>query len=240
MTDRSTDKVAIITGASRGIGAGLVDAYCKLGYRVIANSRTIDESSQPEVVTVAGDVADPTIAQRLVEVGVSRFGRVDTLINNAGVFLAKPFTGYAPEDFELITSVNTVGFFHTTQRVISQMLTQGDGGHIINVTSILAEQGQTAVPAVLTALTKGGLDAATKSLAIEYAAQGIRVNAISPGVIDTPIHTGVDAHRVYAQMHPQNRIGTIADVVHGALYLENAPFVTGEILHIDGGQSAGH
>jgi NAD(P)-dependent dehydrogenase (short-subunit alcohol dehydrogenase family) len=158
MTDRSTDKVAIITGASRGIGAGLVDAYCKLGYRVIANSRTIDESSQPEVVTVAGDVADPTIAQRLVEVAVSRFGRVDTLINNAGVFLAKPFTGYAPEDFELIMSVNTVGFFHTTQRVISQMLTQGDGGHIINVTSILAEQGQTAVPAVLTALTKGGLD----------------------------------------------------------------------------------
>jgi NAD(P)-dependent dehydrogenase (short-subunit alcohol dehydrogenase family) len=132
--------------------------------------------------------------------------KIDTLINNAGVFLAKPFTGYAPEDFALITSVNTVGFFHTTQRVISQMLTQGNGGHIINVTSVLAEQGQTAVPAVLTALTKGGLD----------------------------------AQREYAQMHPQNRIGAIADVVRGALYLEDAPFVTGEILHIDGGQSAGH
>jgi NAD(P)-dependent dehydrogenase (short-subunit alcohol dehydrogenase family) len=240
MTDQSTEKVAIIIGASRGIGAGLVDAYCKLGYRVIANSRTIGESSQPEVVTVAGDVADATMAQRLVEVAVSRFGRVDTLINNAGAFLAKPFTEYAPEDFELVTSVNTVGFFHTTQWVISQMLAQGGGGHIINVTSVLAEQGRTAVRSVLSALTKAGLNAATKSLAIEYAAQGIRVNTISPGVIDTPIHAGVDAHCMYAQMHPQNRIGVIADVVHGALYLENTPFVTGEILHIDGGQSAGH
>jgi NAD(P)-dependent dehydrogenase (short-subunit alcohol dehydrogenase family) len=240
MTDRSTDKVAIITGASRGIGAGMVDAYCKLGYRVIANSRAIGESSRPEVVTVAGDIADPTTAQRLVDIAVSRFGRVDTLINNAGVFLAKPFTGYSSEDLASITSVNTLGFFHTTQRVISHMLTQGDGGHIINVTTALAEQGQTAVPSVLTALTKGGVVAATKSLAVEYAGLGIRVNAISPGVIDTPMHTGVDAHRMYAQMHPQNRIGAVADIVHGALYLEKAPFVTGEILHIDGGQSAGH
>jgi NAD(P)-dependent dehydrogenase (short-subunit alcohol dehydrogenase family) len=240
MTNRITDRVAIITGASRGIGAGLVDAYRKLGYRVIANSRTIGESNVPEVVAVPGDIADPATAQRLVETALSRYGRVDTLINNAGVFLAKPFIAYAPEDFALVTSVNTVGFFHTTQRAISQMLTQSEGGHILNVTSILAEQGQTAVPAVLTALTKGGLDAATKSLAIEYAARGIRVNAISPGVIDTPIHTGVDAHHVYARMHPQNRIGAIADIVHGALFLENAPFVTGEILHIDGGQSAGH
>jgi NAD(P)-dependent dehydrogenase (short-subunit alcohol dehydrogenase family) len=240
MTDRSTDKVAIITGASRGIGAGMVDAYCKLGYRVIANSRAIGESSRPEVVTVAGDIADPTTAQRLVDIAVSRFGRVDTLINNAGVFLAKPFTAYAPTDLASITSVNTLGFFHTTQRVISHMLTQGDGGHIINVTTALAEQGQTAVPSVLTALTKGGVVAATKSLAIEYAGLGIRVNAISPGVIDTPMHTGVEAHRVYAKMHPQNRIGAVADIVHGALYLENAAFVTGEILHIDGGQSAGH
>lgn len=240
MTAQSTDKVAIITGASRGIGAGLVDAYCKLGYRVIANSRTIGESSHPEVVAVAGDIADPTTAEGLVETAVSRFGRIDTLINNAGVFLAKPFTRYAPEDFASITSVNMVGFFHITQRVISQMLAQGNGGHIINVTSVLAEQGQTSVPAVLTALTKGGLDAATRSLAIEYAAHGIRVNAISPGVIDTPMHNGVDARRVYAPMHPQNRIGDTADIVHGALYLENAPFVTGEILHIDGGQSAGH
>jgi NAD(P)-dependent dehydrogenase (short-subunit alcohol dehydrogenase family) len=240
MQDQHIGKVAIITGASRGIGATLVDAYCKLGYRVIANSRTIGESSSPQVVIVTGDIANPRTAERLVDAALSRFGRVDTLINNAGVFLAKPFTDYSSEDFASITSVNTFGFFHATQSAISQMLAQGDGGHIINVTTTLAEQGQTAVPSVLTALTKGGIVAATKSLAIEYAAQGIRVNAISPGVIDTPMHAGVDAHRVYAQMHPQNRIGTVADVVHGALYLECAAFVTGEILHIDGGQSAGH
>ena len=177
---------------------------------------------------------------RLVELAVSRFGRIDTLINNAGVFVAKPFTVYTPEDYALIASVNALGFFHITQRVIAQMLAQGDGGHIINVTTTLAEQGQSAVPSALTALTKGGLAAVTKSLAVEYAGHGIRVNAISPGVVDTPMHSGVDAHSAYAGMHPQKRIGAIADIVHGALYLEAAPFVTGEILHIDGGQSAGH
>ena len=238
--EHSTDRVAIITGASRGIGAGLVDAYSKIGYQVVANSRTIADPGRPEIVTVAGDIADPETAERLVEVAISRFGRIDTLINNAGVFLAKPFTAYAPEDYALITSVNSLGFFHITRHVICRMLAQGDGGHIINVTTMLAEQGQSSIPSVLTALTKGGLVAATKSLAVEYAGQGIRVNAISPGVIDTPMHTGVDVHFAYAGMHPQNRIGAVVDVVHGALYLENAPFVTGEILHVDGGQSAGH
>jgi NAD(P)-dependent dehydrogenase (short-subunit alcohol dehydrogenase family) len=238
--EHSTDRVAIITGASRGIGAGLVDAYSKSGFRVVANSRTIAESGHPEIATVAGDIADRATAERLVEVAISRFGRIDTLINNAGVFVAKPFTTYAPEDYALITSVNSLGFFHTTRVVIFQMLEQGGGGHIINVTAALAEQGQSSIPSALTALTKGGLVAATKSLAVEYAGHGIRVNAISPGVIDTPMHIGVDAHLDYAGMHPQNRIGTVADIVHGALYLENAPFVTGEILHVDGGQSAGH
>jgi NAD(P)-dependent dehydrogenase (short-subunit alcohol dehydrogenase family) len=240
MMEDSTDRVAIITGASRGIGAGLVDAYSKIGYQVVANSRTIADPGRPEIVTVAGDIADPETAERLVEVAISRFGRIDTLINNAGVFVAKPFTTYAPEDYALITSVNSLGFFHITRRVICRMLAQGGGGHIINVTTALAEQGQSSIPSALTALTKGGLVAATKSLAVEYAGEGIRVNAISPGVIDTPMHTGVDAHFAYAGMHPQNRIGAVADIVHGALYLENAPFVTGEILHVDGGQSAGH
>jgi NAD(P)-dependent dehydrogenase (short-subunit alcohol dehydrogenase family) len=232
--------VAIITGASRGIGAGLVEAYGKIGYHVIANSRHIGDATGPEIYTVAGDIADPSTAERLVGTAVSRFGRVDTLINNAGVFVAKPFITYAPEDYALITSVNTLGFFHITRRVICQMIKQGRGGHIVNVTTALADRGQSAVPSALTALTKGGLVAVTKSLAVEYAGQGIRVNAISPGVIDTPMHAGVDAHSAYAAMHPQNRIGAVADIVHGALYLENAPFVTGEILHVDGGQSAGH
>lgn len=234
------DKVAIITGASRGIGAGLVEAYRKRGYRVIANSRTITDLNHPEVVTVAGDIADASTAERLVIEAVVRFGRIDTLINNAGVFIPKPFIYYTPEDYALVTSVNLLGFFHITQRVIAEMLTQDNGGHIVNITTTLAEQAHAAVPSALTALTKGGLAAVTKSLAIEYAAHGIRVNAISPGVIDTPLHAGVDASAAYAGMHPQNRIGAVADIVHGALYLETAPFVTGEVLHIDGGQSAGH
>jgi NAD(P)-dependent dehydrogenase (short-subunit alcohol dehydrogenase family) len=191
MIDDGADKVAIITGASRGIGAGLVETYRKRGYRVLVNSRSIADSEHPEVHTVAGDIADPATAEHLLDAAVSRFGRVDTLVNNAGVFRAK-----------------------------------------------LAAQGQSAVPSALTALTKGGLVAATKSLAVEFAAQGIRVNAISPGVIDTPMHAGVDA-TTYAGMHPQNRIGVIADIAHGVLYLEDAAFVTGEILHVDGGQSAG-
>jgi NAD(P)-dependent dehydrogenase (short-subunit alcohol dehydrogenase family) len=236
----SEEKVAIVTGASRGIGAGLVEGYRKCGYRVIANSRTIADSPHPEVVSVAGDIVDPATAERIVTEAVARFGRVDTLVNNAGAFVPKPFILYTPEDYALVTSVNMLGFFHITQRVISEMLAQDNGGHVVNVTATLAEQGHTAVPSALTALTKGGLAAVTKSLAVEYAGHGIRVNAISPGVIDTAMHIGVDASTAYAGMHPQNRIGDIADVVHGALYLETAPFVTGEILHIDGGQSAGH
>jgi NAD(P)-dependent dehydrogenase (short-subunit alcohol dehydrogenase family) len=240
LMEYGTGKVAVITGASRGIGVGLVEAYCKSGYRVIANSRTIADSSSSEILTVAGDIADPATSERIVDAALSRFGRIDTLINNAGIFVAKPFTAYTPEDYGLITSVNSLGFFHVTQRVVAHMLAQGDGGHILNVTTAVAEQGQSAVPSALTALTKGGLAAVTKSLAVEYASQGIRVNAISPGVIDTPMHSGIDVEAVYAGMHPQNRIGTVGDIVHGALYLEAASFVTGEILHIDGGQSAGH
>jgi NAD(P)-dependent dehydrogenase (short-subunit alcohol dehydrogenase family) len=234
------EKVVIITGASRGIGAGLVEAYRKRGYTVVANSRTITDSPHPEVFSVAGDIADPTTAGRLVSEAVARFGRIDTLINNAGVFLPKPFIFYTRDDYELVTSVNVLGFFHVTQRVIAEMLAQDSGGHVVNISTALAEQGYAAVPSALTALTKGGLTAVTKSLAIEYAGHGIRVNAISAGVVDTPLHSGVDAHTAYSAMHPQNRIGAVADIVHGALYLETAPFVTGEILHVDGGQSAGH
>jgi NAD(P)-dependent dehydrogenase (short-subunit alcohol dehydrogenase family) len=236
----SRDKVAIITGASQGIGAGLVEAYRKHGYRVIANSRTIAESSHPEVITVAGDIGDPSTAQRIVVAAVARFGRIDTLIKNAGVFVSKPFTLYTAEDYALVMSVNVLGFFQITQRVIAQMLAQRHGGHIVNVTTALVEQPHAALPSALIALTKGGLAAVTKSLAIEHARNGIRVNAISPGAIDRPLHAGVDAATEYAGMHPQNRIGAVADIVHGALYLETAPFVTGEILHIDGGQTAGH
>ena len=232
-------KVAIITGASQGIGAGLVDAYRRRNYAVVANSRTIAASDDAGVLTIAGDIADPETAEHIVVEAVGRFGRVDTLINNAGVFIAKPFTEYTAQDYALYTAVNLTGFFHTTQRVIAQMLAQNDGGHIVNVTTTLVEYADVNVPSALASLTKGGLAAVTKSLAIEYARNGIRVNAISPGVIDTPMHTA-DTHAVFAGMHPLGRMGKIADIVQGVLYLENAPFVTGEFLHIDGGQSAGH
>jgi NAD(P)-dependent dehydrogenase (short-subunit alcohol dehydrogenase family) len=231
-------KVAIVTGASQGIGAGLVAAFRQHGYAVVANSRSIADSRDPELLAIAGDITDPGTAKRIVTAAVERFGRVDTLINNAGVFIAKPFTAYTAQDYALATSVNVSGFFLLTQRVIAQMLDQGDGGHVVNVTTTLVEHADVNVPSALASLTKGGLAAVTKSLAIEYARNRIRVNAVSPGVVDTPMHAE-DSHAALAAMHPQGRLGTVADIVRGVLYLEAAPFVTGEFLHIDGGQSAG-
>ena len=237
--DRANQKVAIITGASQGMGAALVEAYRGLGYAVVANSRSIAAGDDPGVAAVAGDVADPATADRIVATAVERFGRVDTLINNAGVFVPKPFTEYTVADYEFVTGVNLTGFFHITQRAIARMLTQGEGGHVVNVTTSLLEQANSEVPAGLTALTKGGLAAVTKSLAIEYARSGIRVNAISPGNIATPMHADDDTAAL-AAMHPLGRMGAITDIIEGVRYLEAATFVTGETLHIDGGQSAGH
>ncbi len=237
--DRANQKVAIITGASQGMGAALVEAYRGLGYAVVANSRSIAAGNDPGVAAVAGDVADPATADRIVATAVERFGRVDTLINNAGVFVPKPFTEYTVADYEFVTGVNLTGFFHITQRAIARMLTQGEGGHVVNVTTSLLEQANSEVPAGLTALTKGGLAAVTKSLAIEYARSGIRVNAISPGNIATPMHADDDTAAL-AATHPLGRMGAITDIIEGVRYLEAATFVTGETLHIDGGQSAGH
>jgi NAD(P)-dependent dehydrogenase (short-subunit alcohol dehydrogenase family) len=238
-TDPREQRVVIITGASQGMGAALVEAYRKLNYAVVANSRTITAADDPGVAAVAGDIADPATAESLVATAVERFGRVDSLINNAGVFVAKPFTEYTAADYSIVTAVNLTGFFQITQRVIAQMLSQGEGGHVVNVTTTLVEHADARIPSVLASLTKGGLAAATKSLATEYARSGIRANAISPGVIDTPMHTNAD-HTALAGLHPLGRLGTVGDIVAGVLYLETAPFVTGEILHVDGGQSAGH
>ena len=235
----SDQKVAIITGASQGMGAALVDAYRALGYAVVANSRSIAPADDPGVAAVAGDIAEPETADRIVATAVERFGRVDTLINNAGVFVSKPFTDYTLADYEFVTAVNVTGFFHITQRAIAQMLAQSDGGHVVNVTSALVENPDARFPAALAALTKGGLAAVTKSLAIEYAHKGIRVNALCPGNIATPMHADDDSAAL-AAMHPLGRMGTVADIVEGVRYLEAATFVTGETLHIDGGQSAGH
>ncbi|MDX3107320.1 SDR family NAD(P)-dependent oxidoreductase [Nonomuraea angiospora] len=234
----STHKVAVITGASQGIGAGLVAAYRKLGYAVVANSRSIAPSDDPLVRTIAGDIAAPSVGRRVIEQALEAYGRVDTLINNAGVFVSKPFTDYTDEDYELVTGVNLRGFFEISRRAVDVMLSQG-GGHVVNITTTLAEYADSRVPSALAALTKGGLNSVTKSLAIEYASRGIRVNAVAPGVVRTPMHPA-ETHDLLAGLHPMGRMGEISDIVDAIVYLETAPFVTGEILHVDGGQCAGH
>jgi NAD(P)-dependent dehydrogenase (short-subunit alcohol dehydrogenase family) len=234
----TSNKVAIVTGASQGIGAGVVQALRDRGYRVIANSRSIKPSNDPDVLTIAGDIGDPAVAKRIVSEGLAKFGRIDTLVNNAGVFTAKPFTQFTAEDYALNMSVNVDGFFHITQAAIAEMEKQGSG-HVVTITTSLTDHAIDGVPSVLASLTKGGLNAATKSLAIEYAKRGVRVNAVSPGVIKTPLHAP-ETHEWLAALHPVARLGEIADVVQAVLFLESADFVTGEILHVDGGQSAGH
>jgi len=231
-------KVAVITGASRGIGAALVPAYRKLGYAVVAAARSVAESDDPEVLAVPVDVTEQGAGARLVEAAVSRFGRIDTLINNAGIFIGKPFTDYTDEDYDAVTGVNLRGFFEVSRSAVAAMLTRGGGGHVVNISTSLVDHADSRVPSALASLTKGGLNAVTKALAIEYAGRGIRVNAVALGVIRTPMHPP-ETYDALATLHPLGRIGEIEDVVDAIVYLENAPFVTGEILHVDGGQSAG-
>ena len=202
----------------------------------MATSRSIGAADEDDYLTVRGDIAEAQTARNVVEQALKRFARIDCLVNDAGVFIGKPFTDYTLDDYVLITSVNLAGFFHLTQRVIGQMITQGSG-HVVNVTTSLVDKADSETPAALTALTKGGLAAVTRSLAIEYASRGIRVNAVSLGVIrtrDDPV-----SYAGMADLHPLGRLGEIGDVVDGVLYLERATFVTGETLHIDGGQAAG-
>jgi NAD(P)-dependent dehydrogenase (short-subunit alcohol dehydrogenase family) len=234
-TDR---KVAVITGASQGIGAGLFRGFLDRGYRVVANSRSIQPDGSTDVFAIAGDITEPAVADRVIGEAVGKFGRVDTLVNNAGVFVSKPFTEYTEADFAGVLSVNLAGFFHLSQRAVRQMLKQG-GGHIVNLTTTLVNQPVKDVPAALASLTKGGLDAVTRALAIEYADKGIRVNAVAPGVIKTPMHAPA-THAFLAGLHPLGRMGEAQEIVEAVLYLESATFVTGETLHVDGGAHAGH
>jgi NAD(P)-dependent dehydrogenase (short-subunit alcohol dehydrogenase family) len=237
-TSGESKRVAIVTGASRGIGAGLAKAYRELGYAVVATALTMEPSDDPDILTVEGDIGEPDTAERVVTETLARFGRIDTLVNNAGIYIGKPFTEYTVEDFNAVLAVNVAGFFHISTRAIKHMLELG-GGHVLNVSTTLVEQADARVPAALAALSKGGLTAVTRSLAIEYASRGLRVNAVSLGVIKTSI--GDDgSYGSLAALHPIGRVGEVQDVLSGVLYLESAPFVTGEILHIDGGQSAGH
>jgi len=238
----SGQKGAVITGASQGIGASLVAAYRRQGWAVVAASRTIQPSGDPKLLAVDVDLTEPLAADRIIDETLQRFGGIDTLINNAGVFIGKPFTDYTADDYATMVGVNLTGFFRLTQRAINEMLKQGSGGHVVNITATLADYANSREPSVLAALTKGGIAAATRSLAIEYASRGIRVNAVAPGTIQTPVHPAesYDARVLAGRLPPLGHVGQVSDIVGGILYLESAPFVTGEILHIDGGQIAGH
>ena len=230
--------VAIITGASQGIGAGLVAGYRRAGYAVVGVARSLPASGdESEYVSIGGDIAEAETARRAVDQALDRFGRIDTLINNAGIYIGKPFTQYTLEDYAAITAVNLTGFFHITQLAIGQMVAQGSG-HVVNISTSLVDRADSERPSALPALTKGGLVAVSRSLAIEYASRGVRVNAVSLGVIKTPAHDPA-SYTELQSLHPLGRIGEISDVVDAILYLERAAFVTGETLHVDGGQAAG-
>ncbi|BFG76197.1 SDR family oxidoreductase [Paraburkholderia terrae] len=233
----TSQKVVVVTGASQGIGADVVKAFRKLDYRVVATSRSIKPSEDPNILTVAGDIGDPAVAQRVISEGVAKFGRIDTLVNNAGIYIGKPFTENTAEDYAAVTNVNMAGFFYITQLAIAEM-EKHSSGHVVSVTASVVDQAISGVYSVLAALTKGGLNAATKSLAIEYAKKGIRVNAVAPGVIKTPMHPA-EYHDMLNSLHPLGRMGEMSDITNAILFLDSATFITGEIMHVDGGQSAG-
>ncbi|MFO0775709.1 MAG: SDR family oxidoreductase [Nitrospiraceae bacterium] len=232
---------AIVTGASSGIGLGLTTRLLEEGYRVVANSRRISQAgtlaASDSLALVDGDIGRPDTATRLVETAIARFGRVDLLVNNAGIFIPKPFTDYTTADFEQLVSTNLAGFLYVTQAAVRAMRRTGSG-HIVNITTTLADQPIAGVNAAIPVLTKGGLNAVTAALAIELAGEGIRVNAIGAGIIDTPMHQP-STHDFLKSLHPIHRIGTVDEIVDAVLYLTNAGFVTGEVLHVDGGAHAG-
>jgi NAD(P)-dependent dehydrogenase (short-subunit alcohol dehydrogenase family) len=235
MTD--AQKVAIVTGASQGIGAGIVKGYREAGYAVVANSRSIQKSGDPGVLAVSGDIGEAAVAEAVAKTAIEHFGRIDTLVNNAGIFIGKPFAQFTADDYRKVVHVNLDGFFHITRLVIPHMLTQ-KSGHIVQITTSMVDQPIAVAGAGLAALTKGGLDAVTRTLAVEYASDGIRVNAVAPGIIKTPMHAP-NTHEFLSGLHPVGRMGEVHEIVDAILYLENANFVTGVTLHVDGGQHAG-
>jgi len=234
-------KTAIVTGASQGIGAGLVEAFLGQGYNVVANSRRITRANRfaasASLALVEGDIGHPNTAATIVDTAVSRFGRIDVLINNAGVFIPKPFTEYTTEDFNTLVSTTLAGFLYLSQLAVKQMLRQ-KSGNIINVSTTLVDQPVAVVGAAVQIMLKGALNAVTRALAIEYAKEGIRVNTIAPGVINTPMHKP-ETHEFLKGLHPIGRIGEVKEVVDAALFLTDATFTSGEVLHVDGGAHAG-
>jgi NAD(P)-dependent dehydrogenase (short-subunit alcohol dehydrogenase family) len=236
MPDRKT---AIITGASRGIGAGLVGAFLKQGYNVVATSRNVSQqlTASTALVLIDGDIGKPETAARVVEAAIKNFGRIDVLVTNAGIFFTKPFTDFSTEDLNDLVSTNLLGFLYIAQLTVTQMLKQ-KSGNVVSITAALADQPIVGVNASVPMITKGGLNTVIRSLAIEYAKQGIRFNAVAPGVVDTPMHKA-DPKDFLKKLQPMGGIADVQDVVDAVLYLAHASQVTGEILHVDGGTHAG-
>ena len=237
----SNQNSVIVTGASQGIGAGVAQSFLERGYNVVANSRNITKANpfaaSANVALVDGDIADPRTAAKIVDTAVSRFGRIDVLVNNAGIFIPKPFTEYTTEEFNTLVSTTLAGFLYVSQLAVKQMLRQKSGS-IVNVSTTLVDQPIAGVGASVQIMVKGALNAVTPALAIEYAKEGIRVNTVALGVINTPMHKP-ETHGFLKGLHPVGRIGEIKEVVDAILYLTDATFTTGEILHVDGGAHAG-
>jgi len=235
----SDKKTAIVTGAQQGIGAGLVEGFLKQGYNVVGTSRTVSQSltTSPSLVLVDGDIGKQETAAKAVEAAIKRFGTIDVLVNNAGIFYAKPFTEFTTEDFNALASTNLLGFLYITQLTVKQMLKQ-KSGNVVSITAALADNPIAGVNASVSMITKGGLNTITRSLAIEYAKEGIRFNAVAPGVVETPLHKD-NPKDFLKTLQPMGKIATIKDIVDAVLYLAQADQVTGEVLHVDGGAHGG-
>jgi len=240
--EMASRRTIIITGASQGIGAGLVHAFLERGYNVVANSRNITSSgtfpTSDQLALVDGNIGEAAIAVKIVDTAVTRFGTIDALVNNAGIFFAKPFTDFTADDFEALSTVNLKGFLYVTQGVVKQMLAQKMGGSVVSITSSLVVNPIADAPASVPMITKGGIEAATRSLASEYAKQHIRFNAVAPGIVDTPMHAN-DPKDFLKTLSPMGTISSVGDIVNAVVYLTEAGNITGEVLHVDGGAHQG-
>jgi NAD(P)-dependent dehydrogenase (short-subunit alcohol dehydrogenase family) len=237
-----TGKSAIVTGGSQGIGAGIVKAFLERGYNVVATSRRITQSAELPVserlVLVDGDIGDAAVAASVAETAITKFGRIDALVNNAGIFFTKPFIDYTADDFSGLVSTNLGGFLYITQLAVRQMLAQNTGGSIVSITTALVQSPIAGINASVPMITKGGIDAVTRSLALEYAKDGIRVNTVAPGIVDTPLHEH-DPKDFLTTLSPMKGISQVSEIVDAVVYLTEAPRVTGEVIHVDGGSHAG-
>jgi NAD(P)-dependent dehydrogenase (short-subunit alcohol dehydrogenase family) len=237
-----TDKTVIVTGASQGIGAGLVNGFLGRGYNVIATSRRVSRSAEisasGHLALVDGDIADPETAKAAVETALARFGSIHALVNNAGIFFTKPFIDYTVEDYRRLAATNLEGFLHLTQRVVRQMLAQKTGGSIVSITTPMVDHPIAGVNASVAMLTKGGIEAMSKNIAMEYAKEQIRANTVAPGVVDTPLHKD-NPKDFLKTLSPMHSVSTVREIVDAVLFLTEAPRITGEVLHVDGGAHLG-